>query len=306
MFIAKIINSMFFAGRLAFYAQPGYAGHPTRPLQRTGAHPWRAALAVVGGGAVLLAVAAGQSAAVQPAQEAAWLSHLAKSGDAGAQLQLGLAYRDGRYGLTPDNRTSLRWLTQAAANGQIYAADLAGTAYADGRGAERDLTAARHWWTLAARGGNAHAAQRLGASLASVDPAEADHWLERAAAQGNRRAEQDLHTLYSRHAAPARDLGLGKDRLGVLAAQLDSPTLKTIAAGRNLLLQSTAATQSADTLVRDAQAGNPTAEFQLGLRYRDGAWNVDRDTTRAEYWLQRAAADGNRLAARALTDRHPG
>lgn len=306
MFIAKIIHSMFFAGRPAFYTQPGYAGNPTRPRWRSVTRSRRSALALIGGGAVLLAVAASQSATVQPAQEAAWLSHLAKSGDAGAQLQLGLAYRNGRYGLTPDNQTSLRWLTQAADNGEAYAADLAGTAYADGQGTKRDLTAARHWWTLAARGGNAHAARRLGENLASVDPTQASDWLERAATQGNRQAEQDLHTLYSRHAVPARDLELGKDRLGVVAAQLGSPTLKIIAASRNLLRQSTAATQTADTLVHDAQAGDPTAEFQLGLRYRDGAWNVNRDTARAEYWLQRAATDGNRLAARALVDRHPG
>jgi len=59
-----------------------------------------------------IAVSAAHSGGGIPAnRELAWLSHLAETGNTGAQLQLGLAYREGRYGVTPDAQTSLRWLS---------------------------------------------------------------------------------------------------------------------------------------------------------------------------------------------------
>ena len=53
--------------------------------------------------------------------EVDWIQSLAKSGDAGAAALLGLAYRDGRYGLSPDARASQYWLERAAKGGDPYA-----------------------------------------------------------------------------------------------------------------------------------------------------------------------------------------
>jgi TPR repeat protein len=38
------------------------------------------------------------------------------------------------------------------------------------------------------------------------------------------------------------------------------------------------------------------------MRYRDGAWSVNRDPDKASYWLKRAAAAGNPLAVQALAE----
>jgi TPR repeat protein len=71
-----------------------------------------------------------------------------------------------------------------------------------------------------------------------------------------------------------------------------------------LLTHGSAITQSRDALLRQARADDPVAEFQLGMRYRDGSWAVNRDPARAEFWLQRAADNGNSLARQALDEQH--
>lgn len=301
MSVTKIITCLFTFDQYGFYAQPSLTGYGTSPRPRTRNPAWLLGLGIAVG-AILLVAFGAENKQAHPAQEIAWLTHLAEGGDAGAQLQLGLAYREGRYGLTPDPESGLHWLTQAAANGQSYAADLAGTAYAEGQGTVRDPASAQHWWAIAAKAGNAHAARRLGEQLAANAPEKAEYWLRRAAAQSDMQAVQDLRALYVRQDVPASDLQLGRHRLDVIAAQTGSATLKTLAGVWNLLQRSGTAAQTPDALLRAARAGDPTAEFQLGMRYRDGAWSVQRDPAQARYWLQRAAADGNRLAAQALDE----
>jgi hypothetical protein len=102
---------------------------------------------------------------IKPLPELDWLSSLAKGGDAGAQLQLGLAYREGRYGLTPDNKTGLYWLNQSADNGNAYAEMVLGKAYAGGEGVEKNTALAEKWWRKAIKGGNTEARALLGDML---------------------------------------------------------------------------------------------------------------------------------------------
>lgn len=305
MLLTRFVIRLLRVHRHGFHPDPTLTAYGLSPQPPIGTAHWLLGLGVAAG-IVLLAVVGTQTPTVRSEQEVAWLRNLAENGDAGAQLQLGLAYREGRYGLVPDAKAGLDWLTRAAAGGLSYAADLVGTAYAEGQGTAPDPGRARHWWTLAAQAGNAHAALRLGEQLAATEPKQAEQWLERAAAQGHRQAARDLRALYSRQIAPASDLQLGKHPLEVIAARTDSPTLKILADAWDLLTRSAATDQRTEALLRHAQAGDPTAEFQLGLRYRDGAWGVARDPARAEYWLQRAATDGNRLALQARRHGHAG
>jgi TPR repeat protein len=101
----------------------------------------------------------------KPRDELDWLSRLANNGDAGAQLQLGLAYRDGRYGLAPDSKTAMYWLKQSAAGGNAYAEDAIGSAYANGQGTEQDLKLARQWWRKAVKDGDPEARVHLADAL---------------------------------------------------------------------------------------------------------------------------------------------
>lgn len=100
-----------------------------------------------------------------PRADLDWLSRLANAGDTGAQLQLGLAYRDGLYGLTPDARTGLYWLNQAADAGNAYAEDAVGEAYAKGQGTAANADLASRWWRKAMHDGNQNARIHLSEAL---------------------------------------------------------------------------------------------------------------------------------------------
>jgi TPR repeat protein len=101
----------------------------------------------------------------KPHDELDWLSRLANNGDAGAQLQLGLAYRDGRYGLTPDAKTGWSWLQRSAASGNAYAEDAIGSAYSKGQGTQRDMKQAEQWWRKAIKDGDRDARMHLAEAL---------------------------------------------------------------------------------------------------------------------------------------------
>ena len=168
-------------------------------------------------------------------QELAWLTRLAAANNSGAQLQLGLAYREGRYGLVPDARAGQYWLEKAARNGQEYAVDLLAGHPTTGKAVAEDA---------------------------------------------------------ARTPLPSR--------LDTIATQLKSPMLVTISALWKILGLGLTGSQSSDALQQRAQSGDPVAEFQLGMRYRDGAWSVNRDPAKASYWLKRAADAGNPLAVKVL------
>jgi TPR repeat protein len=102
---------------------------------------------------------------IKPHDEVAWLTQLANQGDDGAQLQLGLAYRDGRYGLTADAKTGLYWLKRSAAGGNAYAEDMVGKAYAEGLGIAKDIATAETWWRKAIEDGNQEARIHLADAL---------------------------------------------------------------------------------------------------------------------------------------------
>jgi TPR repeat protein len=115
--------------------------------------------------AVVVGVSTSMGTPNKPQDELDWLSQLANNGDAGAQLQLGLAYRDGRYGLTPDAKTGLYWLKQSAAGGNAYAEDAIGNAYFKGQGTAHDETLAEQWWRKAIKDGDRDARLHLATAL---------------------------------------------------------------------------------------------------------------------------------------------
>jgi TPR repeat protein len=103
--------------------------------------------------------------AVKADDEIGWLNRLAESGDEGAQLQLGLAYRDGHYGLTPDLTKEMYWIKRAAENGNAYAEDALASMYAEGRGTEKDMASAMKWWKKAMHDGYQDARIHMSESL---------------------------------------------------------------------------------------------------------------------------------------------
>lgn len=101
----------------------------------------------------------------KPSDDINWLSQLAKGGDSNAQLQLGLDYRDGRLGLSPDAATGLTWLRQAAEQGNAFAEDAVGSMYANGNGTKKNPALAMYWWQKGMNDGSHEARLHLSEAL---------------------------------------------------------------------------------------------------------------------------------------------
>ena len=244
---------------------------------------------VIGAGQILAA-----SEPTAASEEVSWLIHLANDGDSGAQLQLGLAYEDGRYGLQPDTQTAYHWLGLAAKNGNAYAADRVANHLAEQT--PNDLHRAMALWQQAAQDGNADAQIHLGEILMQQGDKHAVKWLRRAAAQGVHRAQHDLLSLYRTTELQEVDLYRDENKFEVVANEVNSTGLKSMFALWHVLKASSIYEQSKAPLMERAKQGDPIAEYQLALRYRDGAWDVNRDPEKSMSWLLRSVAAGNQIA----------
>jgi uncharacterized protein len=269
-----------------------FTDHPTKLFATT----LLAGLAIVAS----IAMLASQASGVANGDEIDWLNQLAKSGNAGAQLQLGLAYMKGRYGIAPDPVTGRYWLSTAAQNGNAYAADVIANSYASDK---HQLQQALPWWQIAARGGNADAQLHLGEYLLSNgQDHQAVDWLRDAADRGDNRAHEELASLYAEMPITETDLYRGNNRFAALAERLDSVGVKSLFAVWRTLEASSPLMQSPEALITRVQQGDPVAQYQLAVHYRDGAWAVQRDPEKAMNWLQRAAAAGNLIARKDLAE----
>ena len=72
----------------------------------------------------------------------------AKQGDAGAQLMLGVCYKNG-IGVAKDYAEAVKWYRKAAEQGDADAQYMLGGCYRDGEGVEKDFVEAYAWWNLA-------------------------------------------------------------------------------------------------------------------------------------------------------------
>jgi len=254
-----------------------------------------------------IAFAAARTGGVSGPSEVELLNQLAKSGDTGAQLQLGLAYEEGRYGLKTNPQTGLFWLTAAARHGDAYAADEVAKAYATGYGTQRDPQQALHWWAIAAEGGNADAQTHMGEYLIDTgEKREGVALLRNAADRGDPIAHADLAELYGNSEVRGDDLQRGENPLNALGERMDSAGLKAVFTAWRTLETSSPLMQSADALRSRANAGDPVAEYELAICYRDGAWAVNRDPQQEMTWLKRSAKAGNRIAAQTLAEERHG
>jgi len=256
-----------------------------------------AGLAIAGAFAIIAA----NSGGVSGASEVKWLNQLAVTGNDSAQMQLGLAYREGRYGLKQDANMGLYWLRKAAKSGNAYAADL--VADSDVHDPREGLKQALPLWQQAARHGNADAQLHLGEYLMHKGhDDQAVQWLCDAADRGNAQARGDLATLYRDDAIPDSDLHRGENPIEALGVRVGSSGLKTLFAVWQTLKASSPVTQSSDALIARAEQGDPVAEYQLGIHYEDGAWAVERNPKKAITWLKRSAEAGNRIAVKTLAE----
>lgn len=215
------------------------------------------------------------------------LEQQARNGNAKAELQLALDYRDGRLGLPADPQAAAALLKQAAQRGNPDAEVLLGDAYNRGDGVARDPAAAQQLWRQAAQAGDPHAEAELGQTLINspslAQQSEGQNLLNQAAAQGDPTAEAALGI----DSTKAPESGGKPGIASWLSSELNELTVSG---------------QSVDSLKTRALAGDNVAQYQLAMHYRDGAWGVDADPKQALDWLQMAANHGNPVAMTTLAD----
>jgi len=236
------------------------------------------------------------------------IEHESLDGDDGAQLLYGLAYLEGRDGLQPDAAKAVYWLRRAARSGNAYAQLVLGNCYADGTGVAKDPARAARWWQQAGQRDNPQAQYligraRLEGSGIEKDPARAVYWLTRSADQGNKDAQYLLGKMYYEGYQVAPDRQAAKNWLGRAAEQAHSDAINLLAVINGMVDMTTKVyQQSADVLISKARRGDPQAQYELGLRYESGAWDVSRDPKKALAWIVKAAQAGNRVAMKSLAD----
>jgi TPR repeat protein len=119
---------------------------------------------------------------------------LAKQGDAAAQFNLGVMYKNGK-GIPQDYKTAVKWYTPAAEQGLVGAQFNLGQMYRLGQGVPQDYTTAAKWYKLAAEQGGADAQLNLGVMYLKGNGVPTDYvyahmWWSIAASNGGKKVEK--------------------------------------------------------------------------------------------------------------------
>jgi len=236
------------------------------------------------------------------------IEHEALDGDPGAQLLYGLAYLNGREGLKPDAKKAVYWLRRSARMGNAYAQLSLGNCYADGRGVAKDPKQAVQWWRKAGQNDNPKAQYLTGKAYlegvgVSKNPERAIYWITRSAEQGDKDAQYLLGKMYFEGYNVPYEKETAKNWLSRAAEQAHSDAINLLAVINGMVKTTTKVyQQSAEVLVDKAEKGDPQAEYELGLRYESGAWDVNQDNKKALLWITKAADAGNHLAMKTLAN----
>lgn len=236
------------------------------------------------------------------------LEHEALDQDADAQLLYGLAYLEGRDGLKPDAEKAVYWLRRSARMGNAYAQFALGKAYANGQGVKRDLPHAVKWWRESAGNGNMQAQYRFGKALLygqgiEKNTEQAIDWLTKSAGQNNVDAQILLGKMHAEGYAVTQDKAVARDWLSRAALLGSQDAISLLAVLKNITHFTTQVYhESADVLIKRAEAGDPQAEYELGIRYESGAWDVKQDKASALKWIRKAAEHENVIAMQTLAN----
>ena len=204
-----------------------------------------------------------------------------------------------RQGDTATAERALRSLSSSDADAWLGAILLGRGAKADGlkliqRAADAGSAEGQHRLALVFINGDAGVPR---------NPARSVELFEKAAAQGHRRAQLNLGTIYLRGQGVQRDLIQARAWLEQAAA--DGDAYATYALGRAMAENAPPAsadpTRAADLFRRAAEKGHMLAALRYGLALADGS-GVKQDLTAAQRWLLQAQQNGVPEAALALGD----
>lgn len=188
----------------------------------------------------------------------------ANQGDAGAQVMLGIMYRDGQ-GVTQGFVEAVRWFGLAAEQGNATGQNRLGMMYSNSWGVAQDDVEAARWFRLAAEQGDALAQFNLGFSYTqgrgvTQNYAEAIRWYRLAADQSLAAAQLSLGSLYANGQGTPQNY-----------------------------------TEAIRWFRLAAEQGDSEAQSKLGFLYANGH-GVPQNSAEAARWYQLAADQGDARA----------
>ena len=237
------------------------------------------------------------------------IKHESVSGDSGAQLLYGLALLEGRYALKPDYPAAVKWLKKSAQAGNHYAQLVLANCYAEGKGVEKNPQQAVQWWQKSADGDNAKAQYHLGQAYldglgVKHDAKKAIDWLTLSAEAGNAHAQYLIGKMYHEGYVVAQNHKFAKNWLSRAASNGHTDAINLLGIIDTIYESGTIVHyDSIDALKENANKGDPDAQYELGLHYKNGSYNDSHkpEVERALFWLNKAAANGNLRAMKALS-----
>ena len=262
------------------------------------------------GGESMSASSSKQEAASSTEKSFVELKKRADSGDADAQVNLGVLYANGQ-GVPIDYAQAIQWWDKGAAQGYPPAQINLGWLYYH----IQDYVRARQWWKKAAAQGHAPAQFGLGVLYEKgqgvpIDYAQASQWWDKAAAQGYAPAQVNLGVLYRDgqgvpqdyatarrwyEKAAAQNNAIAQSNLGWVYATINGVPAEAQVRLGQLYANGQGVPQDYATArgwyEKAAAQGLAQAQYYLGSLYGIGQ-GVPKDTAKAVEWWQKAAAQG--------------
>ena len=175
---------------------------------------------------IILLIVSLMSLSTLSADDFAEIKSQAVGGDAKAQLELAIRYRDGK-GVTKDDKQAMQWAHKAADAGNADAMDFVGFAYLHGAVIKRNPAIAIAYFKAAADD-SAQAAFNLGQCFFGAQGTEQDcpkalEWWKKAAESGHGRAAANAAMAYHSGEGIAADAVQAR-RLAERAAELNDPS----------------------------------------------------------------------------------
>lgn len=242
-------------------------------------------------------------------------------------------------GATPEpSADKIDEIRDRAENGDNEAMVVLGLSEIAGQAVPKDVKAGLALLTRAAEAGYPRGQYMLGLVLGTdmageaKDKAKAKEWLQKAAAQGDKKSVALLKNFDKMQepestdvlrkkaengdADAAYELG-GRYAVGMGGVEKDSAEAlkwKLIAAGKGvpyaesdvgmLFLQQNKIAEGIDWMTRAAQHGVINSQYELALIYSEGKV-VPRDATQAKFWAKKAADSGDSRAIKMLEQKAP-
>lgn len=230
----------------------------------------------------------------------AWIEYqrcLANQKDADAQLNMGIAYRDGSDGPPKNLVEAFKWFQLSALQGNKAAQFNLGMMYDNGRGVRQDYAKAVNWYRKAIDQGSVTAKYRLAYHYfygfgIPKNPVKASELYEQAKARTGFANEFAL-AHYQEGSEPE-----AVRWIRFVAEQGDADALFNLAImyynGQGVPQDYVEAVK---WFSKAAEQGVPEAQYNLGLMYFNGQ-GVPQDYVEAHFWSNLAAAQGYKEAIR--------